>query len=482
LLIGSGTVSLATGIFTQNSALTLTGNFIQNDGTFDQNAAFSVGGNFSQFGGIFVSDPAKNFTVGNSFSLSGGTFSRFTGLGTELDPYLVYDIYGLQGMGGFLTSTFGLANDIDASATANWNAGAGFIPIGNSSTPFSGSFNGVKCTISGLFIDLPSTDYVGLFGETSGATLSNVGLLNANITGQNDVGSLAGANEYSSSISSSYATGSVSGSGNNIGGLVGSNVYSGAIDNSYASGNVSGSNNVGGLVGLNYDLSSVINSYAIGRVSASSNNSGGLVGYNSFNSTIDNSYAAGSVSGSSDVGGLIGNDDGSNTLMNNWWYNSLSNGIGNIVFDTSIGHWQEALSASDFYDPAQAVYTGTGPWDFTNIWLSQSDAYPVLRFDHAPPANPPSSNGPASTQLRNGILNGTAPEITEQDYYNPKNILLEGPAGTGGDGQQDFWAPYGEEWMNIQNNSKLNMQEADHAVQEPWGVELLPSSASGQIQ
>ena len=41
-----------------------------------------LAGNFSQSSGTFVSDTTKTFTVGNSFSLTGGTFSRFTGLGT----------------------------------------------------------------------------------------------------------------------------------------------------------------------------------------------------------------------------------------------------------------------------------------------------------------------------------------------------------------------------------------------------------------
>ncbi len=491
LIVGSGT-------FTQDGALTLTGLYAQGGGTFDQNANFSSN-NFSQSGGTFVSDTTKTFTVGNSFSLSGGTFSRFTGLGTGIDPYLIYDVYGLQGMGGFLSNTFGLANDIDASETSNWNVGAGFIPIGNNSIPFTGTFNGNNYTISDLFINLPSTNYVGLFGYTSGSTIENVGLINANVMGQykvgalvglnggsivdysyatgsvsgsNEVGGLVGYNFGSSSIDNSYATGSVSGSTrigglvggncnsssiansyatgsvnggsgsfavgglvgynlnsssiansyatgsvnagsgsfaagglvgyntsssnidnsyatgsvsgvNNVGGLVGYS-YSSSIDNSYASGNVSGSINVGGLVGGNYNSSSIANSYSAGSVSGS-NDVGGLVGANANSNSITNSYATGSVSGSSNVGGLIGNDDGTNTLTNNWWYNSMNQGIGNNVSNTSLGHWQEAGSVSDFYSPAQSVYAiGTpGEWDiFTPIWDTYTDELPHLHWEN----------------------------------------------------------------------------------------------------
>ncbi len=127
-------ILMDSGTFTQDSALTITGNYLQVGGRFDQLADFSIDGNFSQSGGTFDSRPAYTFSLGNNFSLSGGTFSRYTGLGTGSYPYFVYDVYGLQGMEEFLSSSFGLANNIDASTTSNWNSGEGFIPIGNSST------------------------------------------------------------------------------------------------------------------------------------------------------------------------------------------------------------------------------------------------------------------------------------------------------------------------------------------------------------
>ncbi len=102
---------------------------------------------------------------------------------------------------------------------------------------------------------------------------------------------------------------------------------------------------------------------------------GGLVGKNYNSSSIDNSYATGSVSGSTDVGGLIGNDDGTNTLTNNWWYNSLSQGIGNNGSNTSSGHWQEASSASDFYSSHSrciqlGILTASGLSILTNTRIS----------------------------------------------------------------------------------------------------------------
>ena len=82
--------------------------------------------------------------------------------------------------------------------------------------------------------------------------LTNLGLLNVDITGRSSVGGLAGRN--SNIITNSYVAGTVEGSGDQIGGLVGSNAV--AITNSCASASVSGSGNqIGGLVG-NSDLNS----------------------------------------------------------------------------------------------------------------------------------------------------------------------------------------------------------------------------------
>ena len=62
-----------------------------------------------------------------------------------------------------LSSNFVLANSIDASNTANWNGGAGFIPIGNLDNQFYGSLNGQGFSINNLTIN-SSAAYVGLFG------------------------------------------------------------------------------------------------------------------------------------------------------------------------------------------------------------------------------------------------------------------------------------------------------------------------------
>jgi len=240
-------------------------------------------------------------------------FSRDSGAGTALDPKMIYSVSnlpgGLQYIGTNATTLdyeYQMANNIDASETVSWNAGAGFAPIGNTyATRFTGSLDGQEYTIAGFTVNRASTDYVGLFGYTEGFTIQNVGLVGGSVRGRYSVGGLVGRNYRNTTVDNCYVTGNVFGV-SIVGGLVGQNEQNSAISNSYATGAVSGSGtSIGGLVGSNSTSATIINSYATGAVSSAGYNTGGLVGGNS--ASIDNSYATGSVSGRYQIGGLVGN-------------------------------------------------------------------------------------------------------------------------------------------------------------------------------
>ncbi|MDZ7723536.1 MAG: GLUG motif-containing protein [candidate division KSB1 bacterium] len=145
--------------------------------------------------------------------------------------------------------------DIDASATSGWNSGAGFSPIGNSTTKFTGYYNGGDHSIDNLFINRPATDYIGLFGYVDGATIKNIGVTNVDISGEYYVGGLVGYNNNSSAVNNSYSSGSVTGNNRYVGGLVGQNYNSSTITNSYSSGSVTGSADyTGGLSREEYNF------------------------------------------------------------------------------------------------------------------------------------------------------------------------------------------------------------------------------------
>ena len=194
----------------------------------------------------------------------------------------------------------------------------GWQPIGNSSLmSFKATFDGNGYAISNLMINRTGTRYVGLFGYTgTAAKITNLGLLDVDISGRSFVGSLVGNNN--GTIISSHATGTVSGRFD-TGGLVGEN-QGGTITNSYAMGTVSGRLDIGGLVGQN-DNGSITHSYAIAEVKGSSNRVGGLAGRNP-NGSIMSSYAAGKVDGEDDVGGLVGSNSG--TIMNSYATSDIS--------------------------------------------------------------------------------------------------------------------------------------------------------------
>ncbi len=224
------------------------------------------------------------------------------GSGTESDPYEISNVTQLQNMNEDLDAHYELVNDIDASPSKNWNNGKGFLPIGTANNSFTGALDGQGYKISDLYIDRPNSNEIGLFGSLGkDASLDNIALVDANVTGNNLVGGLVGNN--AGTVRNSYVTGNVSGN-NRVGSLVGINGH-GTIKNSYVTGVVSGNNRVGGLVGDN-SLGPVSNSYA--TVDVKGNNSvGGLVGQN-YGETINNSYATGNVSGNKEVGALVGNN------------------------------------------------------------------------------------------------------------------------------------------------------------------------------
>ena len=189
-----------------------------------------------------------------------------------------------------LDGEYELTQDIDASATRNWNSGAGFAPIGTSSNPFTGKFDGKGHKITGLYINRGSTDYVGLFGFIGpGSEVKNVGIENCYISGNGFVGGLVGDN-WDGMVSGSYSMGVVTGS-SDVGGLVGWNL--GTVSGSYSAGEVTGHGRVGGLMG--YNRGTVSNSYAMGSVSGL-DYIGGLIGWMSGGS-VTNTYSTGLVGG-----------------------------------------------------------------------------------------------------------------------------------------------------------------------------------------
>ena len=189
-------------------------------------------------------------------------------------------------------------NDGEIAWGRGTDAGNGWLPIGDNSNRFTATFQGNGHTITNLFINRLTTSNTGLFSVSTGR-LSQLGLVNVEVTGVDRVGGLVGHNR--GTVSTSYVSGQVTGT-RNVGGLVGLNEFSSTITASYASGRVTGNDAVGGLVGLSF-ISTITASYATGQVTRSSSvgGVGGLVGA-SAGGTPTNSYYDRETSGQSDTG------------------------------------------------------------------------------------------------------------------------------------------------------------------------------------
>ena len=367
---------------TINKAMTLTG-------TAGLSVVYGQGNLASGNASLFAVNAPISIASTGSFSTklgSDGTLTNYTivnNLGVTGDATTAPGSPSLQGMAKNLSTSFVLGSDIDASGTATWNSNAGFTPIGNSTAAFSGKFNGLGHTISGLTIAASTTDYLGLFGKTTGS-ISNVILSTPSITGKNYIGALAGygASFYNVRILGGSVTGT-----QYVGGMAG--YASATADTVTTSAAVNGQDStssaaqyVGGMLGLGQGaINNITGSGAVtvtntntalvtGSTATSIINSvGGLVGQFAATTTmtVNNIINTGNVSVTTatspstapsnsliqDVGGLIGTLGGSNFNSAGNWRVTISNSStsGNV----SVASTTAANMSSNTTNIAQAT-------------------------------------------------------------------------------------------------------------------------------
>lgn len=181
------------------------------------------------------------------------------GAGSEADPYQIATAEQLDNVRLVPAACFLLTADIDLTDYID-KAGNGWLPIED----FTGTFDGAMHTIKGLWINRPATDYVGMFSRIESASVKRLHLINVDVKGHTNVGSLAGC-AYNSTVSQCWVEGDISASDNYAGGLCG--VGGGDGNNTEVSEcvmivNVSSSFNV--ACGIAYGCT-VSNSYVIGN-------------------------------------------------------------------------------------------------------------------------------------------------------------------------------------------------------------------------
>ena len=294
-----------------------------------------------------------------------------------------------------LTASLDFDSDSDGDVDANdhsgnyWNSGTGWQPIGDSFARYTGDFKGNGHTINNLFISRSDDSYQALFGQVaSGSRIETLGVTNANITGSNFAGILAGRiYDGTSAIVACYTTGKVAGN-TFVGGLLGYQ-SGGTVSTSYSTAYVSGSDTAGGLIGYTPNSATVTNSYATGRGSVTTGSFGGLIGGASTSPTITNSYWDTSTSGqttSAGGSGVVGKT--TRQLQTPTGYNGI------------YASWNTDLDNADADNDAT---TGKDdPWAFGNKMQ-----YPMLDYDGM-------STTPQNSQAMGRSDNWNAPIVGER--------------------------------------------------------------------
>jgi hypothetical protein len=310
------------------------------------------------------------------------------GAGTQVNPYQIETLDNLLWVSTTSSSwgsTFIQFADIDASDTATWNLGYGFVPIGNTTTSFTGSFDGQNHSISGLLINRVANNQA-LFGELSGATISDLGLTGCNITGVDKVGGIAAEMNTSTTITRCFTTGSITGQ-DMVGGIAGNIRGASTISQSYNTASITAFEYGGGIAGKNRGSSIIELCYNLGSVDDGTF-LGGITGYND-SSLIHNCYNSGEISGVSYLGGLTGLDTPVANVTDSFWDIEAS---GCTFSEGGIGLTTEQMCTL-------SIYTGSG-WDFidettngtNDYWgmhFIENAGYPFLSFQsftHYPPS------------------------------------------------------------------------------------------------
>lgn len=283
-----------------------------------------------------------------SYDNRGAVANQFRGKGTKAEPYIISDATELRKLADDVESGKSYrdeyfkmtANVIVNKKVINTNGmlavGASSLeqwkPIGNSLTPFCGTFDGNGHTISGIFIQKTDRDSLGLFGNFAG-TITDLEINDSYIEGKGYIGGLIGvanpasySKTYIPSITSCKNYSVVkSNDGTYTGGLVGYS-HRGTIDKCINYGPINGYKDVGGIIGANMGAY-VKNCLNYGPISGD-NNVAGIAAYSIrvkrnntwYHSYVWNCLNCGTITSNGNVGGIIGSTGhsiGSEKYINN---------------------------------------------------------------------------------------------------------------------------------------------------------------------
>jgi len=354
------------------------------------------------------------------------------GSGSEADPFQISSCEELQEIEDNITAHYLIVNDIDCSATTDWNGGLGFMPIGGPGDRFGGSLDGGGHEIISLFINRPTMDYVGLFSWASDATLQNLKLIDVDITGKTYVAAVIAWGQ-DTELSDIFISGVVKGenhaaallgfgrestigrvgasvsvhndlilAGSYTGGLIARAENIHQLSDCFSTGAVTAGNATyaGGLVGalFTYTNDCVISRcYASGSATTTGSYAGGLVAiimgtdeelnpdFPQIKTTvsIEDSYATGAVSSSTHSGGLIGLAGFQSYVLNSY-YDIDRTGVPNCIKVDYEEHGSSCTGVNTDGDQPDYFFKNStnepfSTWDFASVWQICKEGNPMFR-------------------------------------------------------------------------------------------------------
>ena len=269
----------------------------------------------------------------------------------------------------------------------------GFKPIASKKDQgFTGTFDGQFHSIKGLRVEYEKK-YAGLFGyvgnQDDQAYIKNVALLDCYVTGQQNVGALAGVNY--GTITDCVVTGEVKcldlSNSHTAGGICGKlkegeGPIVGHVEDCYVNADVSAPYDAGGIAGIQDGGGYLARCFAAGTVDATATSgtvghAGGIAGSFNAGETLKDSVSAQSfIKGVQDVDKIVGqlDDEAATNITGNiaWEGTQLT---GNEPTEQPI-KWEDVSTEKM---TSKATYEGLG-WDMSKVWdWSESSKQPVLR-------------------------------------------------------------------------------------------------------
>lgn len=315
-------------------------------------------GDLNKFDGIFVALRAP-------FPFAGGS-------GTPSEPYQITTWEHLHNMRVITDQNYKLMNSLGSSDTNydffaenNTENPLGWRPVGSEEFPFRGGFDGSGHEISGLEINRPNENNVGLFGVVASpdAIIQNIGLRPAMVRGSNRTGGLVGHLRQGTVRLSYVDTG----------------------NSSFASVPFNAGSDAGGFAGLVEEGGTIEDSYAFIRVQGNSGlRTGGFAGRVE-GGTLNRVWSAGTVTSTTGgpSGGIIGS--GSGSILNSFW-DTESSGTTRSGAGTGLSTFKMQSLATYANTDTKGLTTA---WDITEtidpvnttpIWqLFNLASYPYLR-------------------------------------------------------------------------------------------------------